>query len=79
MLIFCKNFTVELPSLQELLVDENNKRFDNSRWSLFFWLIGLDEISHATSPDSSKFLRIVLLTLTYLQYVCKETLTSQPQ
>ncbi|XP_055326141.1 uncharacterized protein LOC129579977 [Sitodiplosis mosellana] len=61
--------TMPLPSLKELLVEEDNMRFDNSRWSLFKWLIGLNEesISDIRSSNDSKFIRIVSLTLTFLQ------------
>lgn len=65
-LSFQFTFTVHLPNLVDLIVKENDKSFNVTRWSLFQWLIGLDDKTISKINDAPKHLQIVLMTLMFL-------------
>ncbi|XP_055326137.1 uncharacterized protein LOC129579973 [Sitodiplosis mosellana] len=58
--------TMALPSLKELLIEEEDKSFDLSRLSLLMWLLDLSEETMSKINSSKKQMRIVLLTLNLL-------------
>ncbi|XP_055304272.1 uncharacterized protein LOC129569461 [Sitodiplosis mosellana] len=58
--------TLALPSLQELLIAEQDKSFDQFRWALLQWLLDLSEETISKINGSKKQLRVVLLTLNFL-------------
>lgn len=62
---------MELPSIHELLIEEQDKSFDQSRWRALDWILGLDEktIPKIDDSTSKKELRIVLMTLKFLLFV----------
>lgn len=69
-------FAVTLPSLKELIVQEDESSFDSQRWFLLQWLLGVDEekISKIRTSTDSKFIRVVSLTLEFLLSVRKKYL-----
>ncbi|XP_055304268.1 uncharacterized protein LOC129569458 [Sitodiplosis mosellana] len=58
-----------LPSLENLIMREDVSSFDESRWSLFGWILELNEecISAIKSSIDSKYIRAVLFTLRLLR------------
>lgn len=70
---------VTLPSLKELIVQEDDTSFNSQRWLLLQWLLGVNEekISEIRTSTQSKFIRVVSLTLEYLLSVRKKCLHSK--
>ena len=62
---------MELPSIHELLIEEQDKSFDQFRWRVLEWALGLDEETTRKINDSTskEELRIVLMTLKFLLFV----------
>ncbi|XP_031628705.1 uncharacterized protein LOC116344351 [Contarinia nasturtii] len=63
---------MQLPSLEDLIVNENDARFNDQRWTLLQWLLDLEEETILQIRDElpvkcSKLIRVVLLTLKFLQ------------
>lgn len=63
-------FAVDLPTLENMIIQEHDDSFSESRWSLFQWLLGLDadteSISNIKRSFNDKYIRIVLFTLDFL-------------
>lgn len=62
---------MNLPTLQQLIIQEDDESFANERWALFQWMLDLDEetfanIKHNPEMADNKFMRIVLYTLLFL-------------
>lgn len=59
---------VALPSLKDLIVQEDDTSFDLNRWLLLHWLLGVDEneISKIRASGDSKFIRVATLTVMFL-------------
>lgn len=59
------------PSLKQLIIQEEDSSFDDSRWFYFGWLLGFDNrfIIKVRSQFYSKFMRIVSYTLKFLVMV----------
>ncbi|XP_031619086.1 uncharacterized protein LOC116338142 isoform X2 [Contarinia nasturtii] len=58
--------SMPLPSLVNLIIDEDNKSFNESRWCLLQNLLDLDEETISKINNAKKQLRIVLYTLKFL-------------
>lgn len=61
-----------MPTLNQLILDENDVTFDDARFSLLIWLLDTDEevITQFKTSKQSKYIRIVRLTLNLLTTVC---------
>ncbi|XP_055326138.1 uncharacterized protein LOC129579974 [Sitodiplosis mosellana] len=57
-----------LPTLNDLIIEEDNQQFAEPRWSLLQWLLDLDgkDITSIKKACDSKYIRIVLITLKFL-------------
>lgn len=65
---------MELPSLIDLIVNEDDRTFDESRWSILHWLLfRMDQapISEMRKSNNSKYIRIASLTLDFLKHVSR--------
>lgn len=61
-------FTVALPSLKNLMMQDTVSIYNPYKWSLLQWLLGVsdDVISEFRTSANSKFIRVVNLTLKFL-------------
>lgn len=57
-----------LPSLKDLIVQEDDPTFGSERWMLLQWLLGVDEdeISEIRASEGSNFIRVASLTVKFL-------------
>lgn len=60
-----------LPTLKDIIVQEDDTSFDMDRWFLLQWLLDVDEneISAIKESADSKFIRVVTLTVKFLLLV----------
>lgn len=63
-----KNTLGSYPNLKDLICEESDERFADSRWSLFQWLTELDAdfISSVRASSEPKHIRIALFALKLL-------------
>ncbi|XP_055320075.1 uncharacterized protein LOC129577310 [Sitodiplosis mosellana] len=59
---------MDLPSLHQIIIQEKDTSFDDTRWFIFRWMLGLDDefILNVRSKFESNFMRIVSYTLKFL-------------